>query len=85
MKAVDYLSGVLHDGIDQDWEVGPLGHALHALAIYDGRVFKPLDREAEEEENVASGRVPEYAPDVVLSDRAPSATRKTAPRRTTRA
>ncbi|HVU86500.1 MAG TPA: hypothetical protein VHD36_04220 [Pirellulales bacterium] len=67
VKAVEYLSGVLHDGMSQDWEVGPLGHALHALAIYDGRVFKPLDRQAEEEDNVAGG-ASDFTPDVVLSD-----------------
>ena len=33
---------------DHDWEIGPRGHALHALALYDERVFgsKPGDRAA---------------------------------------
>src|SRR5262249_32192608 len=43
VKAVEYLSGVLHEGKAREWEIGPLGHALHSLAIYDSRVFKPLD------------------------------------------
>ncbi|MES1213120.1 MAG: hypothetical protein ABUL64_00900 [Singulisphaera sp.] len=68
VKAVEYLSGVLHSGINQDWEVGPLGHALHALAIYDSRVFKPLDRDEDADDNVASGQSQIGTPDVVLSD-----------------
>lgn len=47
IKAVDYLSGILIDGKDHTWEIGPLGHALHALRIYDRRVFKPLDPKAD--------------------------------------
>lgn len=43
VKAIDYLSGILIDGKDHTWEIGPLGHGLHALRIYDRRVFKPLD------------------------------------------
>ena len=49
VKAVEYLSGVLHDGKARIGRSGRLGHALHALAIYDSRVFKPLERAAEEE------------------------------------
>jgi hypothetical protein len=43
VKAVDYLAGVLVSGKDHTWEIGPLGHGLHALRIYDRRVFRPLD------------------------------------------
>jgi hypothetical protein len=31
---------MLNDSPNHDWSVGPLGHALHALAIYDKRVLK---------------------------------------------
>jgi hypothetical protein len=40
IKAVDYVSTILLNNDRHTWEIGPLGHALHALAIYDERVFK---------------------------------------------
>jgi len=43
-KAVNYLAGILIAGERRSWEVGPRGHALHALAIYDERLFKKRDR-----------------------------------------
>lgn len=43
IKAVSYLSGILLAEPNRQWEIGPLGHALHALVIYDHRRFKPLD------------------------------------------
>jgi hypothetical protein len=46
VKAVSYLSGVLNSGKTEDWSVGPLGHALHALAIYDERYFRQFDAPA---------------------------------------
>jgi hypothetical protein len=40
VRAVDYLAGILIQHRDsQRWEVGHLGHALHALALYDQRAF----------------------------------------------
>jgi hypothetical protein len=30
---------LLNEGKGTRWEIGPLGHALHALALYDERVF----------------------------------------------
>lgn len=46
IKAVNYLSGILQNGEDRGWEIGPLGHGVHSLAIYDSRVFKPHDTAA---------------------------------------
>ena len=43
VRAAEYLTDIMHDKKGSDWEVGPLGHALHSLAIYDSRVFKPYD------------------------------------------
>jgi hypothetical protein len=43
IKAVDYLSGILVNEPQRAWEIGPLGHGLHALRIYDRRVFKAYD------------------------------------------
>jgi hypothetical protein len=43
IKAVDYVATILQKNDKRTWEIGPLGHGLHALAIYDRRVFKPAD------------------------------------------
>jgi hypothetical protein len=40
MKAVDCVADLLLKNDRHTWEIGPLGHGLHALAIYDSRVFK---------------------------------------------
>lgn len=39
VRAVNYLSGMLIDNRTDKWSIGPLGHGLHALALYDERVF----------------------------------------------
>ena len=39
IKAVDYLATLLLANERHSWEIGPLGHALHALALYNSRVF----------------------------------------------
>jgi hypothetical protein len=38
-RSMDYLTTVLAENPTEKWSIGPLGHALHALAIYDERVF----------------------------------------------
>jgi hypothetical protein len=46
IKATDYVASLLLQNDRHTWEIGPLGHGLHALAIYNDRVFKeavPLD------------------------------------------
>lgn len=40
IKAVDYVASILVNNDKHTWEIGPLGHGLHALALYDERVFK---------------------------------------------
>jgi hypothetical protein len=46
-KSVSYLTNLLLENRNEKWSIGPLGHGLHALAIYDERVFggKPGTRE----------------------------------------
>jgi len=46
VKAVKYLTNLMWENRDHEWEIGPKGHALHALAIYDERLFqgKPGER-----------------------------------------
>ena len=39
VKSVDYIATLLNEGHHIEWEIGPLGHSLHALAIYDERLF----------------------------------------------
>lgn len=43
VKAVNYLTSLLSSNTNNPWEVGPLAHALHALMLYDQRVFQPHD------------------------------------------
>jgi hypothetical protein len=43
IKAVDYIADLLATRGRHKWEIGPLGHALHGLAVYDSRVFRPVD------------------------------------------
>jgi len=43
VKAVNYLSGILLADESRTWEVGPLCHSLHALRIYQRRVFKSAE------------------------------------------
>ncbi len=43
VQAVDYVASLLAKHNRRTWEIGPLGHALHGLVIYDERVFKPHD------------------------------------------
>ena len=42
-KSVNYLANIMWNNRYKDWEAGPLGHAIHALLIYDRMVFAPYD------------------------------------------
>ncbi|MCG8447969.1 MAG: hypothetical protein MI725_00120 [Pirellulales bacterium] len=42
-KAVNYLASILYNNRYKDWEAGPLGHAIHALLLYDRLVFQQHD------------------------------------------
>ena len=39
VRGVYFIANTLGQSRYQDWPVGPLGHALHALILYDERVF----------------------------------------------
>ncbi|HEX3725243.1 MAG TPA: ADP-ribosylation factor-directed GTPase activating protein isoform b, partial [Pirellulales bacterium] len=43
IKAVDYVATLLLKNEGHTWEIGPLGHGLHALAIYNSRMFTSSD------------------------------------------
>jgi hypothetical protein len=40
IKAVNYVATILLQNDKHTWEIGPLGHGLHGLAIYSTRMFK---------------------------------------------
>jgi hypothetical protein len=45
IRAVQYLANLMYSNYDNEWEVGPVSHATHALLLYDERVFVPHDKE----------------------------------------
>lgn len=48
VKAVNYLANLMSANRNRDWEAGPLGHAIHALVLYDRYVFAPHDEDQPE-------------------------------------
>jgi len=41
--AAEYVAGILLAGQNRRWEIGPLGHALHALSLYEARRYGPRE------------------------------------------
>lgn len=39
VKAVSFLTDLMWENRQREWEIGPKGHAVHALALYDEYVF----------------------------------------------
>ena len=56
--AANYLASLLYTNADHEWEKGPIGHAIHALRLYDERMLQPYDNA----ENVASDAPANNAP-----------------------
>ena len=48
IKSINFLANLLISNRNREWEIGPQGHALRALALYNERVFgdKPGERRA---------------------------------------
>lgn len=42
-KAVYFLANLMYQNRYRDWEAGPLGHAIHALVVYDRLAFSKYD------------------------------------------
>ncbi len=42
MRAMDYLATNLKNDPRHDWKLGPLGHAIHTLVLYNERVFNAV-------------------------------------------
>jgi len=38
-RAANYLADIMETNRYRDWEAGPLGHAVHALVLYDRKVY----------------------------------------------
>lgn len=60
VRAVNYLSGILAAEPRRQWEIGPLGHGIHALSMWEERLFhngpaatEPLAQEKDAEEEQA--------------------------------
>ena len=47
VKATNYLANIMWANRYRDWEAGPLGHAIHALVLYDRYVFAKHDARPE--------------------------------------
>jgi hypothetical protein len=45
IKSVDFVATALASEPNRPWSIGPLGHALHALVIYEQRVFGAAPQE----------------------------------------
>ncbi|HEY1067081.1 MAG TPA: GTPase-activating protein, partial [Pirellulales bacterium] len=43
VAAVEYLTSILDANPERKWAIGPMGHALHGLMIYNQRVFAESD------------------------------------------
>ena len=57
-KAVYFLTNLMYQNRYRDWEAGPLGHAIHALVVYDRLMFSQYD---------AAGNMPMAIRDTTLS------------------
>lgn len=42
-RAVYFLTNLMYQNRYRDWESGPLGHAIHALVVYDRLMFSKYD------------------------------------------
>ncbi len=63
VSAVNYLTSLLVSNTQNGWEIGPLAHALNALALYDQKVFVPHDTAGSNQvagKSRGSGGTPNY-------------------------
>ncbi len=42
-RAANYLANIMYNNRNKDWEAGPLGHAIHAMLLYNRLVFSRYD------------------------------------------
>ncbi len=70
VKAIDFLATLLHSDRKAEWAIGPMCHALHALALYDERVFVAAEHA---EEKLASRPKPAPPADETPKESTPPA------------
>lgn len=81
IAAVNFLATSLDQGRNRDWKIGPLGHALHALAIYKERMFEGKEDRLPDDAASSSDAVAKSKPaatDSRAADDADTATSATA-------
>ncbi len=91
VAAVGFLTSALEMNRGREWKVGPLGHALHALALYHQRVFEGQeDQPAQDQPSLDQTEPPtkpeetvEVATQVPPKSEAPPAEVVKAPRKVT--
>lgn len=65
VKTVNFIASALLSEPKRQWEIGPLGHAIHALQIYRDRVYRsPTTEPTEERTPIAKAAEAEVAPKV---------------------
>ncbi len=73
VKTANFLATVMLAEPKRQWEIGPLGHAIHALRIYRERVYhSPTTPQADDQTPIArlpkeSPQVAQRMPDVVVT------------------
>jgi len=53
VKAYEYLADLLYQNQNMSWSIGPLGHALHGLVIYQDRMFGSNKKPAPDASEIA--------------------------------
>jgi hypothetical protein len=81
VAAVEYLTNLLASQPGRNWSIGPLGHGLHALALYDQRVFRSLEKKLKHVEPIENELPPARAPRSSELPSAPQADDSTLSRR----
>lgn len=65
VKSVNFIASVLMSEPRRQWEIGPLGHAIHALQIYRDRVYRsPTEEPTQERTPIAETTEAETTPKV---------------------
>jgi hypothetical protein len=68
VQTVDFLATMIENEPDRDWSVGPLGHALHALSLYDERL---LSAKPTAEDSRLAGRSTPHWPESPKAESSP--------------
>jgi hypothetical protein len=76
VKAASFLADLMNNSPNKKWEVGPRGHAIHGLNIYDRRLFNAKMGERIE---LARKAAAEKAAEKAASTKKPDGTKATTP------